>query len=322
MKKYFYLIIILLSFSCTTEIPFPKYEGEPKLVVGCLFTTDSVFSVHVHHTQAVFDTTPSFVNNAVVELWSDGNLLEKLQQVDEGHYISVYEKAIAFKPYTLKVSAKGYTGIEATDSIPQKQTIQSKEINYLVGFDNDENSYYSTINFSFSNDVNKSCYFENYINWIGYSRSGGHYNDDDVWVYTDSVIISEILQYINSENVSVQVNKVYLSNNNLNLVYSNELMQLNMETIQLKFFKGGYPYLALYHNSLSENSYKYKLSLKKHKMGQGKYDPNSIDQIASLFSRNEAAEVFTNIKNGYGIFGGYAVDTAMIKVKEGAFNTY
>ncbi len=322
MKKYIYLISVLFTLSCTTEIPFPKYEGENKLVIGCLFTIDSVFSVHVHHTQAIFDTSENYVNNANVELWSNGYFIEKLQQVGNGHYKSITEKAVSFKPYTLKVSANGFSSIEATDSIPQKQTILSKEINYLVGFDNERGDYYSTIDFSFTNNASKNCYFENYINSIGYGYMGGHYNDDGVWVYTDSVFVSEILTYIDSDNVSIQVKEDFFFSGTINLVYSNELMPSEKETIKLKFFKGGFSYLVLYHNSLSENTYKYKLSLKKHLLGQGKYEPNTITEIATLFSRNEAAEVFTNIKNGYGIFGGYAVDTAMIKVKEGAFDTY
>lgn len=322
MKTTFYYILIFFTISCTTEIPFPKYEGEKKLVIGCLFGADSVFSVHVSHTQAIFDTTDNYVNNANVELWSNGNLLEKLERVNNGHYKGTNEKGIPLKPYTLKVSAEGFSSVEATDSIPEKQIIISADIALKVGYDNEHTSSFSTVSFLFTNSIYKKCFYEEFLAFNGYSPTNYTYDENGDGYFKDTIYGQNmLLSFIKSEEPFVEVEDIHFFEGNKTLVFNNELMNSSEISMKIRIFPGNtdspsVSYLTLYHTAISANNYLYKTSLKRQMLEHGKYDPISIDEISELFSFGTAKEVFSNIRGGYGIFAGYTVDTVMFPLHE------
>ncbi len=322
MKTILLFILILFVISCTTEIPFPEYEGEQKLVIGCLFGADSVFSVHVSHTQAVFDTVQNYVNNADVELWSNGIFLEKLQRVGNGHYKTSTEKGVPFKPYTLKVSAEGFASVEATDSIPEKQIIISANVALKVGYDNEQLNSFSTMNFLFTNNTYKKCYYEDFLAFNGYTPTNYTYDENGNGYFQDTIFgLNMLLPHIKSEEAFVEVEDINFFDGDKTLVFNNELMNSSETSMVIRFFPGntGSPtvsYLTLYHSCISKNNYLYKTSLKRQMLEHGKYDPTSVDEISELFSFGAAKEVFSNIRGGYGIFAAYTVDTVMFPLHE------
>ena len=69
----------MLYVSCQKELEINYPDIEPKLVVNCLFTPDSTFSVRVGQMLSLNDTVTSFIiNDAQCKIWENGIFAEDL----------------------------------------------------------------------------------------------------------------------------------------------------------------------------------------------------------------------------------------------------
>ncbi len=76
-------ILTLLTVSCEEVIPFKGEKIDPKIVIYSLLQPDSVITVSVAKSHAVFEEkyVPRQITDAVVKLYRDGELLETLTYV-------------------------------------------------------------------------------------------------------------------------------------------------------------------------------------------------------------------------------------------------
>ncbi|MDO1449761.1 DUF4249 domain-containing protein [Rhodocytophaga aerolata] len=103
IKYSFGLLAILLLPACEKEIDL-AISGQPQLVVNSLFTPDSLWSVHVSKSVPVVSPNPpSPVNDATIQLFEDGVLLEELTRGVNGLYTSTTHKPMVGKTYELQV---------------------------------------------------------------------------------------------------------------------------------------------------------------------------------------------------------------------------
>ncbi len=130
MKPYHLLIFLFFSlllsacgedfFEQTIEIDLPEHT--PQLAITAeLNAGDSVAWVYVTHSQGILDNAPAnLIENAVVELFRDGQLMETLPFFRDGFYTKELASPFPVDPaeYRLKVSAEGYATIEATQQMP------------------------------------------------------------------------------------------------------------------------------------------------------------------------------------------------------------
>jgi hypothetical protein len=320
MKKYYFIILLLLS-ACITEVPFPERQTTPKLVVGCLFGADSLFNVYISKTQAVFDTSDNYVSNTKVELWQNGIKIEELQHIEKGLYRSSVRASVGIV-YTIKVSAPDYVPVEASDIIPEKQHILEAELAVNAGFSYTYLSDYNTVNIIFTNDIQKKLYYETLLvfsSWLPiFYFNFNDYSEDSVYYNSIVSVMSSDEPFIQQENYKFDgVTKVK------SLVFSNNLIHEVEKGMLIKFY-GGYDIgsqarLNVYLKSISENYYLYKKTLRKHLESQGFVDPTSLEDYALLSFGGISENVYTNVKNGYGIFAGYSVDTVSFNVESSDF---
>ena len=322
MKFNLFLFLIFLS-ACIQEIPFPEQKEPAKLVVGCLFAADSVFNVYVNKTQGIFDSTESYVDNATVEIWENTNKIETLQHIEKGLYRSNI-LAQTGKAYTLKVSAPGYTDVTAIDTIPEKQRIISANLKIKAGWSYTYLANYSTVNLSFTNKLSKSLYFESQLvfnSWVyaDILSEQASFSEDTIRYNSVVSLMSSDELFIQQENYKFDgVTRVN------SLVFTNQLIDKEQASLLIKFYNGGYDigtqvYLIVYLRSISKNYYQYKKTLRKHLENQGLTDPASLEDYALLSFQGLPENVYTNVKNGYGIFAAYSLDTVSFKVEASDF---
>ena len=293
-------------FTPVVDIPIPPHVT--KLVAQAEWTvgTDSL-AVMVSKSRGALDTifynnTGSFdtVGNAKVELLKDGKLVATLPYYQDGfHYLRGGHTldTTAGVNYTLRVSAAGYTPIEAFQLTPKKAKIRS------VAFRKDGATKADPLDLL--NGKPRSKLVDEYV--IEFDDVP---NDENFYA-----------AYVIIESVSTgQVQRVELGS----LEDISESNMLKDKTFQNKFFTahwwsqnfkggrgGGGPgggndkavvnsgdKLTFYLRSMTPDQYLFRRSLDLYR------------QSNNFFS--EPIILHTNIKNGYGIFTTQAVSTAKL----------
>ncbi len=125
--------------SCEKEIPFDAEVSEPKLVLNSLFTSDSVWRVHVSRSLSVLDTGQlDPVTDAMLTI-SDGsgNPVATLQHLGIGLYESSTAMPSPDQSYRIDASAPGYEPVYAVDEIPG--TVQIISLDTFYRYDPDSN---------------------------------------------------------------------------------------------------------------------------------------------------------------------------------------
>ena len=300
-KKYFFVFsIIFILGSCIDKMDSFELEQEPYLVVNCLFTPDSLFTVYVFSNSNILDTNLRVVENATVEIWIENNLLETLPYNTNGFYKAENLKPSVDIEYILKVKADGYPSIKATDKIPDnsveiinancyvdvymsgmfippREDIRDSKIEFTFKENNSSLNYYQVANFSENYDYNDSLFESN--------------------IFFSTTNNPTLLQYIDAPQFCTTCFTNELSNDTISFdirLYTTTLM---------------YPYpnrndFFIDLRIISQTYFNYKIDLMNYIYYQSNIDIANID--GNLFFDTEIKEVFSNIETGYGIFAGYS----------------
>lgn len=117
--RYILIIVLLVNVSCQKELEIEIPAIEPRLVVNCFFSPDSLFKVRVGKLLSVNDSISHFfIDNAECEIFENGTFAEKLQYSENGFYNSQTLKAKSGFIYTIKVKHPNFTEVSATDTVP------------------------------------------------------------------------------------------------------------------------------------------------------------------------------------------------------------
>lgn len=141
--KSLLLLIPLLLLGCEKIIEnFDFLESDPKLVINAPFIADSTIVLHVSNTVGIMeDDNFVFVEDARVELLSNGLLLSTATHIDSGYYtFNVIPQA--GEDYFLKVYASGFPDVSADIKMPERTQILSKE---FIGNDELGSKFHITI---------------------------------------------------------------------------------------------------------------------------------------------------------------------------------
>lgn len=115
------LTLFLASLGgCEKEIPFEADTEKPKLVLNSLFTTDSVWAVHLSSSRSVLDNNDlGPVAGAAVIIQDDaGNTLSSLTYQGDGLYAADSLRPVPNQTYVVQAAASGFDPISASDAIP------------------------------------------------------------------------------------------------------------------------------------------------------------------------------------------------------------
>ncbi len=283
--NWLYFLLFILFNSCTKEVDITLPDIESKLVVTSLFTADSVLTVHISKSVNISDTSDLIVENAIAYLYKDGILLELLDYDNNGFYTS---KSILEKNenYEIKVASPSFQQVQSTAQIPEQVELIASDFTQNAGID-EEGDNFSTVSIQFhdsksTQDFYEIQFFEEHLGYEDkknvYSFGGFSYDpiikaEGDQEYYPDYLLLSDEL--INGKTVNLDIN-----------FFDNSSSDRTLK-IYLEF------------RSVSKDYYLYKKSLIRHLANQF---PDIWD------GTGEPTQLFTNIKNGYGIFAGYTVD--------------
>ena len=108
---------LLAACETVVEVKLPPHEA--RLVAHSLFEPDSLWRVHVSTTIASTGLQdPHFVDEATVEIWDGGLLVERLLPIGQGTFTSATNKPAPEKTYSLRVTAPGFGVSEGAGAVP------------------------------------------------------------------------------------------------------------------------------------------------------------------------------------------------------------
>lgn len=276
------LFFVVIFFSgCYKPIDHLSPQMNDLTTVNSILQEGCPVKVHVS-LAGKLDTVPAkAIENAQVELYVDGVFAEKLNHIENSLYMgkTVVEGG---KEYFCKAIIPDADTLYCSDKMPLAQKIIKIEHINIAGKD-EEGTSYPAIRLTFSNNPNIRTYYEIQIS---------------LFAYKDEISFPNIL------NV---VDPVILNEGLPILLFSNELISDSFYTIHINYNSGSsggidfkrstlYP-LIVELRTVSYNYYRFRKQYYLYE--QGRF-ANGITETMT------AAPLFSNVKNGTGIFAGYS----------------
>ena len=279
------LLIVLIggqfSFSSCRKLvqsDFPDFAPVP--VVNSFLSADGLIKVHISLASKLDTNELKGLDNAQVKLYVDDVFKELLTSAGNGVFTST-TIVEPLKKYECKVDIPGYGTVSCSTSIPKPSHLRDITSIAIAGKDQ-EGLTYPAVKFTFSNNPAEKQYYEARIRLFGRETGATLIN------IVDPVLLNEGLP---------------LS------VFSNELITDTAYTMTINYFTGSagssnggptrtnlYPFIL----ELRSVSYDYyQFARQKYLYESGRFPEFGL-------SSNQAFQLYSNVKNGYGIFAGYS----------------
>lgn len=271
MKRYNWILILVLITGCQLVVDFDIPVDKPKLVLNAIVNPDSTWKVSVSQSRHILDRFPSAdVPNANVILMDENeNLLGYLQQEKPGEYGSDSKPQVNTK-YKLKVEVPGYETLLAQTTIPQPIPVTAIKIDTVL------KDWYSevTAELTFTDPPEKNYY---QVYWaaevsVQSGTSTGEKTDTITYLFplylpqTEFEESSAVFNDTKFNNTTTKI-KVQLNHLAFGTIIKHRIILFN----------------------LNEDYYNYELTRRLQERTSG--DPFA-----------QPVQVFTNITNGIGIF--------------------
>ncbi len=311
----FLLLSVLLLSSCYKQLEIEFPNSEPLIAVSCLFTKDSSFVVNVNQTSSFNDSVSHKITNATCKLFADNQFVENLTHSSDGFYTSPSNyKADYNTVYKIEISSEDLPVVSAINEIPQPVQITNltKQDSVMFG---EDGKYLHQLDIT----IDDPSEIDNYYEFTIFAYYKLDYSN--VW-WLDSTELAEIDTSYHIKTVVPQSQDIVLKNEGLldyyphTFPFSDELFNGQTYTLNINYLlpesTTSYNETQIYLitdyqlivavRSVSEDYYKYKKKLIIHQENQDSDIWNGI---------GDPVQMFSNIKNGYGIFAGYTtfIDT-------------
>jgi len=277
------LVIVILGFiSCRklVQSDFPDFAPVP--TVNSFLQADSLLKVHVSLASKLDTNELKGLDRAQVKLFVNDVFKELLSSQGNGIYAST-TKVEPGKKYECRVDIPGYETVSGSSTIPKPSHLRDITHISVAGKDQ-EGMTYPAIKFTFSNNPAQKQYYEARIRLIRYHSE----QIADMYNIVDPVLLNEGLSLT---------------------IFSNELITDTAYTMTINYITGSagssnggplttnlYP-LILEIRSVSYEYYQFVRQ--KYLYDSGRFPVFGL-------SANTAFPLYSNVKNGYGIFTGYS----------------
>jgi hypothetical protein len=331
--KYNILIVsLLLLMGCQKVLEFSDKDIQPMLVLNCVISPDSIITIDLTRSISALEDLSYFplVKNATIS-FSDGsttytdfkfitgmdsiinyynlNSAPTYTKFEKGYYINQQIKVVPDKQYSLEVSAEGYKDIKAVTEIPIPVNIEKIDTFTTTCTAQTQITTQSKLKLTFTDPAQQSNFYRLKIQearlTITYDSQTGK---TDVYPYYSQ-------QYINSDDpifgndsdgglLGGGSNNQYSIFNDLLINGKTYSVELIYDTEYGNSYSGNY--VDLIPSSTYFNySYKiYKVELISLSESYFNYlNTKALQDNSTNDPFSDPVLVYTNIKNGTGIFG-------------------
>ncbi|OFY35285.1 MAG: hypothetical protein A2W91_07585 [Bacteroidetes bacterium GWF2_38_335] len=258
-------------FSCEKIIDINIPDKEKKIVLNSIITNDSSMVINLSKSMSVLDDDEiTFIDDATVKLYEDGVLVAEPVNAGGGNYPVTGFTPVKGKKYKVTASNSTLKSISAEDKIPNSIEILS--------IDTISTEIEGTPSIECSIEFEDPSGVENYYILTANISSGGY--TSPVNIYTMDINIEDYLDI----KYGIMIRDDVFNGNKYKLI-------INFDKYN---FSGLVNKVDFQLQSVSKDLYLYSLS----------YTRNARTGN-NLFS--EPVQVYSNVKDGLGIFGAYSV---------------
>lgn len=291
LNKITLLTFIVLSTSCIKEVDYLASPFTSQLVLSSIINPDSLIKAHVGKTIAITDTSSAIVENAGVFLFENGVPIDTLDYQSDGWYVSNVYPQVGFS-YRLETYHPAFSSVSSECIVPPPPQINS--FLFTVGETLDQEGIPITRFTLRLNDPDPNI---NYYELILYSENP----------------LDPIIQPTQLTRITQLDDPTLIADANWNyspstLFFSDALFNGMTGEVSFNLMWGGYPspgdppyYIEL--RNISSSYYQYLKSWSVHRFNQNSTQ-NTRDPLTLLF-QGDPVELYSNVNNGYGIFGAY-----------------
>ena len=285
--KYFTIVSLFLFISCETivDVELPKHK--PMIVVNSICNPDKPWELNVSLSKGILDDDKiEILNKAKIEILGNGNPVSTFNHYYNGTYKSQGAKPKVNIDYKLRVTSEKYGTVTSNCLIPEPVKIESVTTDTLLNkYGNKE----LELSITFTDTPNKKNFYSLNILRIENYNSKTYYNPES--------FSSNDLLFGSNENVIFEGpdkrfrgNEAFFDDSIIDgekykVKVSVELFGYRRDADKQKF--------EVVLNSLTKSYYQYHKSKKLQR--ETKDNPFA-----------EPVIVYSNIKNGLGIFVGYS----------------
>lgn len=288
----FIIFFVICLYSCEKVIEIEIPEVKPSLVVNSIFSPDSLLKVQISSSNYIYDSSENYINDAIVELYLEGNLIENLENSGNGFYKSI-SKPIDLKNYQIKVKHSDYDEVSSESYIPEKVEIKSLK-NTFNSYRDMYGDYCHQLEIIFIDPPETENFYEIklYIDSL----------KDWFWSHDDTIVYKSEFLYFNTNDIVLNSEIDFSQNNNM-VFFSDELINGEEKSIILNYKFSSFPSdepidtlfnLFVQFNSTSKEYFEYEESYY-----------NFMNTLSYLYIPEYNYQVISNIENGFGVFAGY-----------------
>lgn len=297
------LIIATTLFSCEKTINIKIPDEGRKLTVNSFFSRDSNMLISLTESRYILDGKFEFdpVENANVNVFKNGNVIEQLTETSPGTYQSGFilnESSL----YQIEVSSNEFPNVKAESYLPEKTDIISISAKPSV---DEYGSEVIKFNLKFKDNPDMENYY--FVQVYKYIR----FYDLETGEETGEVIMEAQYLYSDDPNTfqewgigeGLLVSDEFLNGKEYSLSFSGN------SYIYYNYGEGptevgdAITYYIQFH-TISKDYYQYYKTLAKHKEAQDEFFM-------------EPVQVYNNIENGFGIFAGLVTAVDSVKIEHG-----
>lgn len=306
MKRFGFLVLVLLLPSCIKIKDDLIVNSNIRNVLQSVITTDSLINVTVGYTSQVFDKKYIFNSNATVLLFENNNLIETLQPLGMGKYISTIHP-IEKNEYKIIVN----DSIVANTIVPEKAHLVDTKMEFPTAYDAANQQYLGTLTFTLIDNPIEENYYELNIFLIDTNYSNNTYNysfsnDFNYITKPDKIVLEE-------GDWDYEPSTVFFSDNNFTNKEQPFSFQIasgytdNGIQIESTLSKRGFIQLR----TISKEYYLYRKYFTRHS-----YNASIHDEIfQNMLFLGEPIDMYTNVKNGLGVMASYSSSINKIEKK-------
>ncbi|MBI3135364.1 MAG: DUF4249 domain-containing protein [Bacteroidetes bacterium] len=288
-KVLFFLALSSLLFSCEKEIPLEQEEIAPRIVVNGIFAAGDTIAVNLSESRDVlYEGTLPNLTEATAKLYDgNDNFLGDFVHESNGVYKVPGYLPVAGMTYRIKVSSSGLTDVSAETNTPAVISVtsvdtlrKSDRMSYEIKFNDDPavTNYYALT-------LTKMVIYVDDLTGEVYYYEDTYYSTSEIFTQNGSADVD-----------GTKWGSIFLfsdaSFNGSTCSFTAEQDIDDADSVVV----------AIGLRSVSEDYFKYSVSHSKYQETQG--DPFA-----------QPVQVYTNVENGFGIFGAYSAftDTLIIQ---------
>lgn len=285
MKKIFAgIALVALVWACQKEIPLKQEEIDPRIVINSIFAEEDTVWVHVSESRTVLHQgeLPNITNATVRVLDANDAVLGTLTHQSNGNYYMATPTPVAGNTYKLEVEASGFNSVSASSETPSIISITDVDTTTAVANDQIEFTLH------FNDDGTQTNYYA--VSIVFYASFTDPETGEEAFYEAPYFTTKEIVTVNGEQDVDGQKwgMEFFFSDETFN----GQSFEFTGRHYLDEWAEPGSFYVVSL-KSLSEDLYKYKLSYS-----------NYLSVDGSPFA--EPVQVYSNIQDGFGIFGGYS----------------